>query len=312
MIVHISVISILPATCRHTIQKYRCPRCERNYTSLDIASFPIRQFGFQCGECSEEGYDVPLHESFHSKDGAMIDVKEKDQRVVEAKEMLVTSASTCHVTCHVTCYVTCCIKCYVTCYDLCCVTNYAMSRVLLHVVSHTTQAKKMVATTRSQTLLYNQCTASAAVVSRFVICADHMHGHLWCLSSADCCVLSLSVVCIGPARLSCSSHANLKDSFNNIRKPSCTAREECAHCRAKGHLECVAARQCFALLHCMLMIATVVLMINDFINFPVIIVSAAVGPSGWTVILNTGKGTCCKMLMSVNVQSGMMHCCISV
>ncbi|KAL3159245.1 hypothetical protein ABBQ32_011215 [Trebouxia sp. C0010 RCD-2024] len=76
------------ATDRHTIQKYRCPRCERSYTSLDIASFPIREFGFQCGECSEEGYDVSLHESFHSQDGAMIDVKEKDQRVAAAKQML--------------------------------------------------------------------------------------------------------------------------------------------------------------------------------------------------------------------------------
>lgn len=76
-------------SCRHTIQKYRCPRCERSYTSLDIASFPIREFGFQCGECSEEGYDVSLHESFHSQDGAMIDVKEKDQRVAAAKQMLV-------------------------------------------------------------------------------------------------------------------------------------------------------------------------------------------------------------------------------
>lgn len=77
-------------SCRHTIQKYRCPRCERSYTSLDIASFPIREFGFQCGECSEEGYDVSLQESFHSQDGALIDVKEKDQRVAAAKQMLVS------------------------------------------------------------------------------------------------------------------------------------------------------------------------------------------------------------------------------
>ena len=81
--------------CRHTIQKYHCPRCERNYTSLDIASFPIQEFGFQCGECNDEGYDVPLHESFHSQDGAMIDVKEKDQRVAAAKAMLVIQLAVC-------------------------------------------------------------------------------------------------------------------------------------------------------------------------------------------------------------------------
>ena len=75
--------------CRHTIQQYRCPRCERIYTSLDIASFPIREFGFQCGECNDAGYDVPLQQSYHSQDGSMIDVKEKDRRVAEAKQMLV-------------------------------------------------------------------------------------------------------------------------------------------------------------------------------------------------------------------------------
>lgn len=83
----------LRTPCRHTIQKYRCPRCERNYTSLDIASFPIREFGFQCGECNDQGYDVSLHESFHSQDGAMIDVKEKDLRVAAAKAMLVIPAA---------------------------------------------------------------------------------------------------------------------------------------------------------------------------------------------------------------------------
>ena len=87
----------LDMVCRHTIQKYRCPRCERNYTSLDIASFPIREFGFQCGECNDEGYDVSLHESFHSQDGAMIDVKEKDQRVAAAKAMLVIQAAVCFI-----------------------------------------------------------------------------------------------------------------------------------------------------------------------------------------------------------------------
>ena len=75
--------------CRHTIQQYRCPRCDRIYTALDIASFPIREFKFQCGECNDEGFDVALEESFHSQDGTLIDVKEKDRHVAEAKQMLV-------------------------------------------------------------------------------------------------------------------------------------------------------------------------------------------------------------------------------
>lgn len=76
--------------CRHTIQKYLCQRCQRTYTSLDVATFPMKDLGFLCEHCSDEGYDVPLRESYEGQDGALVDAQQRALRVTEAKHMQVT------------------------------------------------------------------------------------------------------------------------------------------------------------------------------------------------------------------------------
>ena len=79
--------------CRHTIQKYVCPRCQRTYTSLDVASFPMQNWEFLCEHCHEEGAAVPMQISYQGHDGSLLDAKERDQRVAKAKllQVLVTS-----------------------------------------------------------------------------------------------------------------------------------------------------------------------------------------------------------------------------
>lgn len=75
--------------CRHTIQKYLCQRCQRTYTALDVATFPMKDLAFQCEHCSEEGYDVPLRESYQGQDGDLVDAQQRAQRVSQAKQMQV-------------------------------------------------------------------------------------------------------------------------------------------------------------------------------------------------------------------------------
>ncbi|KAL0030019.1 hypothetical protein WJX79_001186 [Trebouxia sp. C0005] len=75
------------ASDRHTIQKYLCQRCQRTYTALDVATFPMKDLAFQCEHCSEEGYDVPLRESYQGQDGDLVDAQQRAQRVSQAKQM---------------------------------------------------------------------------------------------------------------------------------------------------------------------------------------------------------------------------------
>ena len=75
--------------CRHTIQKYLCQRCKRTYTSLDVATFPMKDHAFQCEHCSEEGFDVSLRESYQGQDGDLVDAQQRAQRVSQAKQMQV-------------------------------------------------------------------------------------------------------------------------------------------------------------------------------------------------------------------------------
>jgi len=75
--------------CRHTIQKYLCQKCQRTYTSLDVATFPMVDHAFQCEHCSEEGFDVPLRESYQGQDGDLVDAQQRAQRVSQAKQMQV-------------------------------------------------------------------------------------------------------------------------------------------------------------------------------------------------------------------------------
>lgn len=75
--------------CRHTIQKYLCQRCQRTYTALDVATFPMKDLAFQCEQCSEEGYDVALRESYQGPDGDLVDAQQRAQRVSQAKQMQV-------------------------------------------------------------------------------------------------------------------------------------------------------------------------------------------------------------------------------
>jgi len=79
--------------CRHTIQKYLCQKCQRTYTSLDVATFPMVDHAFQCEHCSEEGFDVPLRESYQGQDGDLVDAQQRAQRVSQAKQMQVMRSS---------------------------------------------------------------------------------------------------------------------------------------------------------------------------------------------------------------------------
>ena len=45
--------------------------------------------GFLCERCNEEGYDIPLRESYEQQDGELVDARERTQRVADAKQMQV-------------------------------------------------------------------------------------------------------------------------------------------------------------------------------------------------------------------------------
>lgn len=78
--------------CRHTIQKYVCPRCQRTYTSLDVASFPMQNWEFLCERCNDDGVACPMQVSYQGHDGTLLDAKERDQRVAKAKLMQVQAS----------------------------------------------------------------------------------------------------------------------------------------------------------------------------------------------------------------------------
>ncbi len=48
---------------------------------------------FQCEHCSEEGFDVPLRESYQGQDGDLVDAQQRAQRVSQAKQMQVMQFS---------------------------------------------------------------------------------------------------------------------------------------------------------------------------------------------------------------------------
>ena len=50
----------------------------------------MKDLGFLCEHCSDEGYDVPLRESYEGQDGALVDAQQRALRVTEAKHMQVT------------------------------------------------------------------------------------------------------------------------------------------------------------------------------------------------------------------------------
>lgn len=49
----------------------------------------MKDLGFLCESCSDEGYDVPLRESYQQQDGGLVDAKQKADRVAKAKQMQV-------------------------------------------------------------------------------------------------------------------------------------------------------------------------------------------------------------------------------
>ena len=54
----------------------------------------MRDQGFLCEHCSDEGYDVPLRESYQQQDGDLVDAQQRAQRVAQAKQMQVSHTTT--------------------------------------------------------------------------------------------------------------------------------------------------------------------------------------------------------------------------
>jgi len=53
----------------------------------------MKDHAFQCEHCSEEGFDVPLRESYQGQDGDLVDAQQRAQRVSQAKQMQVMQCS---------------------------------------------------------------------------------------------------------------------------------------------------------------------------------------------------------------------------